>query len=62
MASTTIDQEIPCSSCRKWDAKAKRFSCKPGECQKLSQWLLIHAQIGRAETVELIAAPIQYVV
>ncbi|MGD0643498.1 MAG: hypothetical protein ABSA75_01175 [Candidatus Bathyarchaeia archaeon] len=56
------NSEIPCSACHNWDATAKSFSCNPDKCQKLSEWLLAHGQIARAETMQVAVVPIQYVV
>ncbi|MGD0996186.1 MAG: hypothetical protein ABR909_11765 [Candidatus Bathyarchaeia archaeon] len=62
MIGMSNNSEIPCSACHKWDATAKSFSCNPGECRKLSEWLFVHAQIERAETTQFVVVPIQYVV
>ena len=55
--------EIPCNACHLWHSNAKDFSCKPGRCQKLSEWLLDHAQVEPDENVhmQVIEAPLQYV-
>jgi hypothetical protein len=40
-------QEIPCATCKSWNAKLRRFSCKPHDCKELSEWLLQYApQLG----------------
>jgi hypothetical protein len=61
------NSEIPCSTCHKWNAEQKEFSCNPSKCEKLSEWLFDHAQhepetADNAETIQIIAAPLQYVV
>jgi len=53
------DKEIPCSACQLWDKEAKRFSCDPNKCERLTRWLLKHAQDANSE--EPVEA-IQYVV
>ena len=62
MVAIGSNSEIPCSACKKWDAKAKSFSCNPSGCQKLSQWLFDHAQKELVENTQFFVAPIQYVV
>ena len=59
------NSEIPCSICQKWNAEAKSFKCNPNKCQKLSEWLLDHAQLANEEPVQFQVAeppPIQYVI
>ena len=36
-------QEIPCASCQSWNAKRRKFSCKPQDCKELSEWLMQYA-------------------
>jgi len=42
-----MDKEtgIPCSFCKKHDSRAGTFTCRPHECQKLSDWLSKNSQI-----------------
>ena len=61
------NSDIPCSVCRKWNADQKAFSCNPSKCEKLSEWLLDHAQPEAPQQKESVQmqvadAPIQYVV
>jgi hypothetical protein len=60
------NNEIPCSTCHKWKAAEKTFSCNPSKCEKLSEWLFDHstpeAETEKAEAVQIFAAPLQYVV
>jgi len=56
------NSEIPCSACHKWNKKEKSFFCNPNECRKLSEWLFDHAQRKLVETMQVVDAPIQYVV
>jgi hypothetical protein len=58
----SANSEIPCSLCHKWSAEAQSFSCNPNKCQKLSEWLYDHAQKELSEELQIIDAPIQYVV
>jgi hypothetical protein len=59
-------QEIPCATCKSWNAKLRRFSCKPQDCKELSAWLLQYVpQLGSnpLETeVQLSEESIPYVV
>jgi len=64
MAMSNIS-EIPCTNCHQWNAKKKIFTCNPDKCVKLSEWLLDHTSMDKAEEdeiIEVVAAPIQYVV
>jgi hypothetical protein len=55
--------EIPCSSCHRWNSKAKSFSCNPNKCTKLAEWLFDHAQIEKKQPLpQAIEATPQYVV
>ena len=62
MFAMNNNSEIPCSLCHKWDIKAKSFTCSPNKCQKLSEWLLGHAQIEQTETKQVAVPPILYIV
>jgi hypothetical protein len=60
------EEPIPCADCRLWNAKEKKFSCKPKDCKELSAWLLQYAPQLSAEKaqmqVQLPETAIQYVV
>jgi hypothetical protein len=62
MIAMSNNSEIPCSACHLWNQEAKNFSCNPHKCQKLSEWLFDHAQIDTTENMQIIEAPIQYIV
>lgn len=53
MVAMESKQEIPCAACRSWNGKAKKFSCKPHDCQKLSVWLQCFAPQLRENMVEM---------
>ena len=59
-------QEIPCAACKSWNAKLRKFACKPHDCKKLSTWLVQYApqlRTDSAETeVQLPETSIRYVV
>jgi len=52
---------IPCSFCKKHDSRVGTFTCKPHECQKLSDWLSKNSQIMCSED-KVGLLPIPYVV
>ena len=57
--------EIPCSNCAKWNPKVKNFACNPNQCERLSDWLLRHANVEEApiEQELIVAEPqVQYIV
>jgi hypothetical protein len=60
------EEQIPCADCHLWNAKEKKFSCKPKDCKELSAWLLQYAPQLSAEKaqmqVQLPEIAIQYVV
>jgi len=62
MVAMSCNSEIPCSACRKWDSKAKSFSCNPYQCQQLSEWLIVYTKIEPMESLQVAAAQIQYIV
>ena len=62
MVAMSCNSEIPCSACRKWDSKAKSFSCNPYQCQQLTQWLIVYTKIELMENLHVAAAQIQYIV
>jgi hypothetical protein len=58
-------EEIPCATCKSWNPKLRKFSCKPHDCKELSAWLLQYApQLGpnEAEMGVLPEESIRYVV
>ena len=58
-------QEIPCANCQSWNAKLRKFSCKPHDCKKLSAWLVRYAPQLRPDSAEMEMLPetsIRYVV
>jgi len=62
MFAMSKNSKIPCSACHKWDAMAKSFSCNPYQCQQLSEWLIVYTKIEPVETIQVEAAPMQYIV
>ena len=57
--------EIPCATCQSWNAKLRKFSCRPNDCKKLSAWLVQYAPQLRSDSAEVEAFPetsIRYVV
>ena len=53
---STQKTQIPCVTCKSYNAKQSKFSCKPHECKELSQWLLEHVPQLRHDNVEMVAA------
>jgi hypothetical protein len=62
MFAMSKNSEIPCSACHKWNATAKSFSCNPHQCQQLSEWFIVYTKIDPMETIQVVAAQIQYIV
>ncbi len=59
--------EIPCSNCAKWNPKVKNFSCNPNKCERLSDWLLRHANVDEVQPeqdirMEKAEPQVQYIV
>jgi hypothetical protein len=58
--------EIPCSTCKSWNGKQKKFSCNPKKCSNVSAWLLEHnPQISDEMVhmqVQLPEVTVQYIV
>ncbi len=55
-------EEIPCTTCHLWNAKAKSFSCNPNSCNKLSRWLLERTPKLNMDKVQISGAQMEYVV
>ena len=51
-------QEIPCANCQSWNAKLRKFSCKPHDCKKLTTWLLQHAPQLKPDPAEMGVPPV----
>jgi hypothetical protein len=46
--------EIPCFKCLFWKlSKRGRLRCSPGECEKLTEWLLKEAEVFHQSDVHL---------
>jgi hypothetical protein len=49
--------EIPCFKCLFWDSlKRSHLHCNPGECEKLTEWLLKQAEVSQQSDVHLTAS------
>jgi len=51
------EKQIPCATCKSYNAKLSKFSCKPYDCKELSEWLLPFVNQLEPELTQMQAQP-----
>jgi hypothetical protein len=47
------EKQIPCTTCKSYNAKLSKFSCKPNDCKELSDWLLPYVNQREPESLQM---------